>query len=90
MVYKQGARTKIKTNPIPDTDAAVAHTGIVTNVCEYYNTTCNGVGHPGCMEVEQCPDPKEGHHNFCYVLWSIEDDGAVNVSLKVEASVRVE
>lgn len=86
MVYKQGATIKIKTNPIVDTDASVAHSAVVTTKCEFYNSTCNGPGHPGCMEVEECGHTTEGQRNHCYVLWSIQEDGTVNVSLKVKCS----
>lgn len=87
MVYKQGARTIIKTNPILGTDAAVAYNAPITTQCEYYNSTCNGAGHLGCMEVEQCGPPVEGQQNHCYVLWSIQEDGTVNVSLKVKFNI---
>lgn len=64
------------------TDAAVAYNAPITTQCEYYNSTCNGAGHSGCMEVEQCGPPVEGQQNHCYVLWSVQEDGTVNVSLK--------
>lgn len=63
-------------------EAAVAHTAPVTTHCEYYNGTCNGAGQSGCTEVEECGHPTDGQQNHCYVLWSVQEDGTMNVSLK--------
>ncbi|KAJ8984861.1 hypothetical protein NQ317_002700, partial [Molorchus minor] len=62
--------------------ATVAHTSTVTTHCEYYNSTCNASGQPGCMEIEECSQPVDGQQNHCYVLWSLHGDGTVSVSLK--------
>lgn len=61
-------------------DAALAQT--TTTRCEYYNSTCNGSGQQGCMEIEECDVPAEGQQLHCYVLWSVLNGTAV-VSLKV-------
>ncbi|XP_060523830.1 activin receptor type-2A [Cylas formicarius] len=51
----------------------------VTTKCEYNNGTCS----PGeCNEVIDCDTPGEGKRNHCFVLWSKNQDGSKNVSLK--------
>lgn len=56
---------------------------VVTTQCEFYNATCNSPG--GCNEVQICENPGEGKRNHCYVVWSLMEDGTMNITLKVTA-----
>lgn len=64
---------------INNTEATVI-TPPTTTKCEFYNTTCAQSG--GCNDEVDCEPPGEGKRNHCFVLWSVQPDGSMNVSLK--------
>lgn len=67
---------------------ATSLTHQATTHCEFYNQTmCNESKEngrtQGCNAHDVCPPVGEGKRNHCYVLWSKDAEGKINISLKV-------
>lgn len=73
---------------ISNAAVATSLTHEVTTHCEFYNQTqCNESREngrsDGCIGTEKCEPAAEGKRTHCYVLWSKDNEGNVNISLKV-------
>lgn len=67
------------------TRAVVASNSIQTSTkCEFYNQTmCANPNDPNCKDVEECEQPEDGKRSHCFVVWTEDENGVMNVSLKV-------
>lgn len=66
------------------TRAVVASNSIQTSTkCEFYNQTmCANPNDPNCKDVEECEQPEDGKRSHCFVVWTEDENGVMNVSLK--------
>lgn len=60
----------------------------ITTRCEFYNKTMctksreSGSGQ-GCNEQEECELQGDGKRSHCYALWTMDENGNKNITLKV-------
>ncbi|KAL3280147.1 hypothetical protein HHI36_017647 [Cryptolaemus montrouzieri] len=66
------------------TDALVASNSIQTTTkCEFYNQSmCANPDDPKCHDIEDCDRQDDGKRSHCFVLWSENEHGVINISLK--------
>lgn len=90
-IFTRNVRSLKTTHLDPRVSNAAVATSLtheITTHCEFYNQTqCNESREngrsEGCMGTEKCEPASEGKRTHCYVLWSRDIEGNVNISLKV-------
>lgn len=72
-VFFTGAQAVVASNALP-----------ARTKCVFYNNSmCENPDDPKCQGIEECEHPEEGKRSHCFVVWTGNKDGVMNVSLKV-------